>query len=80
MQMLREFDWEPLAPSALAGIPTPTLVVFGTLDGTVRPLNVPQLVSAMPLGRLEWIEGGGHVVMEEVPEAVNSLLLRFLQE
>ncbi len=80
MQMLREFDWEPLAPPALAQIPTPTLVVFGTLDGTVRPTNAQQLVSAMPHGRLEWIEGGGHVVMEEVPEAVNSLLLRFLQE
>jgi pimeloyl-ACP methyl ester carboxylesterase len=80
MQMLREFDWAPLAPAMLAEISTPTMVVFGTLDGTVRPVHADQLVKAMPHGRLEWIEGGGHVVMEEVPEAVNQLLLRFLEE
>ncbi|HTR77834.1 MAG TPA: alpha/beta hydrolase, partial [Gemmatimonadaceae bacterium] len=55
----------------------PTLVVFGTLDGTVRPSRVESLVAAMPHARLEWIEGGGHVVMEEVPERVNALLLEF---
>ena len=80
MQMLREFDWAPLAPTTLAEISTPTLVVFGTLDGTVKPVNAEQLVKALPHGRLEWIEGGGHVVMEEVPDAVNALLLSFLAE
>lgn len=79
VQMLREFDWELVAPETLAGITTPTLVVFGTLDGTVRPTNVEQLVKALPHGRLEWIEGGGHVVMEEGPDRVNELLLEFLQ-
>lgn len=79
VQMLREFDWELVAPETLAGITTPTLVVFGTLDGTVRPANVEQLVKALPHGRLEWIEGGGHVVMEEGPDRVNELLLEFLQ-
>jgi pimeloyl-ACP methyl ester carboxylesterase len=79
VQMLREFDWAVLSPASLAQIVVPTLVVFGTLDGTVRPTNAQQLVSAMPHGRLEWIEGGGHVVMEEVPERVNALLVAFLQ-
>jgi pimeloyl-ACP methyl ester carboxylesterase len=78
MQMLREFDWHRLKPEALAEIEAPTMVVFGTLDATVKPVNVEQLVGAMPHGRLEWIEGGGHVVMEEVPEHVNRLLLDFL--
>jgi pimeloyl-ACP methyl ester carboxylesterase len=80
MQMLREFDWAPLAPTTLAEIPTPTLVVFGTLDRTVKPVNAEQLVKALPHGRFEWIEGGGHIVMEEVPDAVNALLLNFLAE
>ena len=80
LQMLREFDWAPLALPALAGLSTPILVVFGTLDNTVRPVNAGQLVKALPHGRLEWIEGGGHVVMEEVPERVNTLILTFLQE
>jgi pimeloyl-ACP methyl ester carboxylesterase len=80
MQMLREFDWKPVTPAALAPIATPTLVVFGTLDATVRPLQAAQLVKAMPHGRLEWVERGGHVVMEEVPGVVNALLLDFLRE
>ena len=56
----------------------PALVVFGTRDRTVRPVYADRLVSAMPGGRLEWIEGGGHVVMEETPELVNRMLLGFL--
>jgi pimeloyl-ACP methyl ester carboxylesterase len=80
MQMLREFDWRRLTPDALAEIATPTMVVFGTHDGTVKPVNTAELVRAMPHGRLELIEGGGHVVMEEVPAYVNGLLLDFLEE
>jgi len=80
MQMLREFDWRRLKREALAEIAAPTMVVFGTLDGTVKPVNTEELVKALPHGRMEWIEGGGHVVMEEVPEYVNGLLLDFLEE
>jgi pimeloyl-ACP methyl ester carboxylesterase len=80
MQMLREFEWHRLKPEMLASIDAPTMVVFGTLDGTVKPVNAEELVKALPSGRLEWIEGGGHVVMEEVPEYVNGLLLDFLEE
>lgn len=79
LQMLREFDWDVLTPAVLAQVTVPTLVVFGTLDGTVRPDGAARLVDAMPQARLEWIEGGGHVVMEEGPERVNALLLSFLQ-
>ena len=84
MQMLREFDWTTLTPAAPAGRlrdRRPTMVVFGTLDNDRKPVRAPaDTVRAMPHGRLEWIEGGGHVVMEEVPEVVNSLLLDFLRE
>jgi len=78
LQMLREFDWEVLTPAVLAQVAVPTLVVFGTLDNTVHPDGAARLVEAMPRARLEWIEGGGHVVMEEVPDRVNALLLAFL--
>ena len=78
VQMLREFAWEVLSPADLTSITVPTMVVFGTLDGTVRPDGAERLVDAMPHGRLEWIEGGGHVVMEEGPERVNALLVSFL--
>ena len=80
IQMLREFDWRLLQPATLAEIETPTMVVFGTLDHTVKPANPAPLVQALPRGKLEWIEGGGHVVMEEVPGQVNAMLLEWLSE
>jgi len=78
LQMLREFDWMPLGADILAGICVPALVVFGTLDRVVHPEHVAELTAAMPAGRLCWIDGGGHVVMEEVPDRVNTLLLESL--
>jgi pimeloyl-ACP methyl ester carboxylesterase len=78
LQMLREFEWAPHEAAALAAFPTPTLVVFGTRDRTVRPVHAERLVAAMPHARLHWIEEGGHTVMEEVPHEVNALLQDFL--
>jgi len=80
LQMLREFEWTPHEEQALLAFATPTLVVFGTCDRTVRPVHAARLVAAMPHARLRWIEGGGHTVMEEVPHDVNSLIVTFLNE
>jgi pimeloyl-ACP methyl ester carboxylesterase len=80
LQMLAEFAWAPHEERSLAAFVTPTMVVFGTADRTVRPVHAERLVAAMPNGRLEWIDGGGHVVMEEVPEFVNRQLVAFLQD
>lgn len=77
-EMLREFDWAPLDAEELSSLLHPTLVVFGTRDRTVRPVHAERLVAAMPAARLEWIEGGGHVLMEEAPDRVNAMLLEFL--
>lgn len=78
LQMLREFAWEPLSETEQRRLNVETLVVFGTADRTVRPKRAAALVAGLPRGRIEWIEGGGHVVMEEVPERVNALLVEFL--
>lgn len=78
VQMLREFSWDPLTPTELAGVPVDTLVVFGTSDRTVRPLRTAELVAGLPRGRLEWVEGGGHVLMEEIPERIHPVLVEFL--
>ena len=80
LQMLREFAWEALTPSVIAEQTTPTLVAFGTLDTTVKPVHAEALTKSLPHGDFQWIEGGGHVVMEEVPETVNALLLGFLRD
>jgi pimeloyl-ACP methyl ester carboxylesterase len=75
MQMLKEFDWNPWEPELLAALRTPTHVVFGTRDRTVRPVHAERLVASLPAGRLTWITDGGHVVMEEVPDRANALIL-----
>lgn len=79
LQMLREFDWEPWAPPVLASLAVPTHVVFGTRDRTVRPVHAERLAAALPAGRLTWIEDGGHVLMEEVPDRTNALILGALR-
>jgi pimeloyl-ACP methyl ester carboxylesterase len=79
LQMLREFTWSTLERQDLAAVTMPTLVVFGTRDRTVRPERAERLAAALRRGRFEWIEGGGHVVMEEAPERVHALLVEFLR-
>ncbi len=74
LQMLKEFDWGAWDPAALARLAVPTDVIFGTRDRTVRPVHAERLVAALPGARLSWIDDGGHVVMEEVPERTNALL------
>jgi pimeloyl-ACP methyl ester carboxylesterase len=78
LQMLREFAWEPLSEAEQRRVDVATLVVFGSADRTVRPKRAAALVAGLPRGRIQWIDGGGHVVMEEVPERVNALLVEFL--
>ena len=78
LQMLKEFDWMPWTPEELGALVAPTHLVFGTRDQTVRPVHAERLASALPHGRLTWIEDGGHVVMEEVPDRINALILRDL--
>lgn len=78
VQMLREFSWDPHTPDELAAVDVPTLVVFGTSDRTVRPLRAKEIVKLLPRGRLEWVEGGGHVLMEEIPELITAMLVEFL--
>lgn len=73
-----EFDWRRLTPDALGDIDVPALVVFGTRDRTVRPVDTPALVAALPRGRLYWVRDAGHVANEEAPEEVNPLLVEFV--
>jgi pimeloyl-ACP methyl ester carboxylesterase len=79
MQMLREFSWAPHTASELKSIDVETLVVFGTRDRTVKPTVTAEIVTQLPRGRLEWVDGGGHVLMEEIPARVNGMLIEFLR-
>jgi pimeloyl-ACP methyl ester carboxylesterase len=79
LQMLREFTWTPMTPDELHALSMDTLVVFGTRDRTVKPTVAAELASHLPRGRLEWVDGGGHVLMEEIPERTNAMLVEFLR-
>jgi epoxide hydrolase 4 len=78
-RMLKEFSWGLWDESTLRAVETPIHVVFGTRDRTVRPKAAELLVAALPHGRLTWIKDGGHVVMEEAPDRINTLLLADLR-
>lgn len=78
-QALIEFDWEPLPPLALSQILAPTLVIFGTRDRTVKPVNTDEQVRALPHGQMHWVQDAGHVANEEAYDEVNPLVLEFIR-
>lgn len=78
-------NWELSAPFAGARIHQPALFIAGSLDGVIRgPMGeaalaqLPQMVPG--LRRQVLIDGAGHWINEERPDAVNAELLRFLRE
>jgi pimeloyl-ACP methyl ester carboxylesterase len=77
-QLLHAFDWGAVAGVDLARLEAPALVMFGTRDRFVRPLQAERLAALLPDGQCELIEGAGHVIPEEAPEQVNAAVLRFL--
>lgn len=77
-QLLHAFDWGAVDEADLARLEAPALVMFGTRDRFVSPLQAERLASAMRDGKCELIEGAGHVIPEEAPERVNAAVLRFL--
>ena len=59
-------------------IKTPTLVVWGTLDGYV-PLSTGKKIAALiPNSRLEIIPGGKHGLHLQMPEKLYSIVNNFI--
>ena len=64
----------------LNAIDLPTLVIGGTAD-VITPLRDSQRMHERIVGsRLEVLEGGGHMLMLERADAVNSLICNFARE
>jgi pimeloyl-ACP methyl ester carboxylesterase len=76
--LVHAFGWRPLGDEQLARLACPVLVLFGTRDRVVLPRRARDLVRRVPNGRLELVEGAGHMVQEERADEVNALLLEFL--
>ena len=63
---------------SLEGISCPTLIVQGADDPWVDVSHAHDMHAAIPGSRLEVVEGAGHEVQRDRPEAFNALLLEFL--
>jgi 4,5:9,10-diseco-3-hydroxy-5,9,17-trioxoandrosta-1(10),2-diene-4-oate hydrolase len=79
-ELAHAFYWGPGQGDELRRIAVPTLLMFGTSDHVVQGGAAEKLVSALPHGRFERVEGGGHPIAEEVPTQVNAALLAHLAD
>ena len=77
-------NWELMAPFAHAAIPQPSLFIAGARDGVIRMpgmrVGLEELRPVLPgLRRSAILDGMGHWVQQEAPDAVNALLVEFLK-
>jgi pimeloyl-ACP methyl ester carboxylesterase len=77
-------NWELMAPFHHAVIRQPSLFIAGSRDGVIRMPGTDVGVEAMRrvlpgLTKSIILEGPGHWVQQEAPDAVNALLLEFLR-
>lgn len=70
IEVLVTHDSRPL----LAGIAVPTMVVVGELDGETPVEYARALADPIPGARLHVVQGAGHLLNVEAPDAVNALL------
>lgn len=62
----------------LAEVTVPALVVAGTADTVTGPPDAERLHARLPDSRLHLIEGAGHLVNQERPQALDAVLRPFL--
>jgi 3-oxoadipate enol-lactonase len=60
-------------------IEAPTLLVTGTEDNVVDPMNTDVLAERLPGARVERLPGTGHLFFWEQPDAVVRIVTEFLQ-
>jgi pimeloyl-ACP methyl ester carboxylesterase len=58
---------------------TPTLLVWGDCDRAVDPDSASRLRRVLRRSELCIVEGGGHVVFEEMPEQSNRIMLEWMR-
>lgn len=64
--------------SEIGGLSLPSLTVCGTEDRMTPPKLSQELAAALPRSQLHLVEGAGHMVMLEQPEAVAAAIQQFL--
>jgi pimeloyl-ACP methyl ester carboxylesterase len=69
----------PDATDVVASFPKPLTLVVGDQDELVPVDEARKIVDSAPDGRLEVVEGAGHVVSIDAPERFNQILLELLR-
>jgi pimeloyl-ACP methyl ester carboxylesterase len=73
--------WKPAAMARqLSGVKAPVLLLWGAEDKLVPVSSIPRLAKALPNSTVVTIRGAGHFVYEELPEAFNEQVIRFLRK
>lgn len=75
-QFLATLSWWGLPE--LHRIRTPTLVVHGSEDRVIPPVNARLMARSIPGARLELIEGAGHLIIDEAFARVGDVIREFL--
>lgn len=79
LRTVKEFDFRLHPQALLEQLPTGTLVLFGTHDRVVRPVDVEARVRCMRDARLVMLPRIGHLPQVEAAEQVNALLTEFVR-
>jgi pimeloyl-ACP methyl ester carboxylesterase len=76
----KPYMYNPTLPHLLAGVSTPTLVVWGREDRIVPPACAEQYARALPAARVVQLDGAGHFVDMEQPDTLAKLVAQFVTE
>jgi pimeloyl-ACP methyl ester carboxylesterase len=69
----------PVQESLLGRIDCPVLVMTGAEDSWSGPAQHAAIAEAIPDSELVIVEGAGHMIQLEAPEAVNRAIASWLQ-
>ena len=69
----------PDATSLLPSVRCPTLVLCGRSDGWSTPAQHVEMAGMIPGSRLVVVEGGGHMIPMECPDATAAAMLDWLR-
>jgi len=69
-----------LTPEDLAGIATPSLLMFADNDGEVRIEHLHEMHGSLPHAQLAIVPGTGHGLLADKPDLCNRMIVDFLRE
>ena len=78
-QRLRGPDRDAALEHRMRELPTPTLVLFGTLDGVIPPEMGHFYKELMPNSHLVFVYDAGHAISTDRPEAFTEVALDFIE-